>query len=198
MRQTEDELMRNMLAATAGFINCTGGVNGDNPTEISAADVDTVVGTLLGNNAFTITDGIEGMNKFGTAPVRNAYFALCHTALQGNLASVNNFLHAWNYPKQEALPSEWGNIANLRFLISSIGSISQNASLLGANVYNIFCTGLQAYAAIELEGGNASFIYRDPMYDGALALNSTCAWKFAEAVRILNDQWIINLRTTLA
>ena len=26
--QTEDELTRNMLAATAGFINCVGGVNG--------------------------------------------------------------------------------------------------------------------------------------------------------------------------
>lgn len=28
LRQTEDELTRNMLAATAGFINCVGGVNG--------------------------------------------------------------------------------------------------------------------------------------------------------------------------
>ena len=28
LRQTEDELTRNMLASTASFINCTGGVNG--------------------------------------------------------------------------------------------------------------------------------------------------------------------------
>lgn len=28
MRQTEDELTRNMLASTASFINCTGGTNG--------------------------------------------------------------------------------------------------------------------------------------------------------------------------
>jgi len=28
LRQTEDELTRDMLAATAGFINSTGGVNG--------------------------------------------------------------------------------------------------------------------------------------------------------------------------
>lgn len=28
LRETEDELTRNMLAATAAFINCTGGVNG--------------------------------------------------------------------------------------------------------------------------------------------------------------------------
>ena len=28
LRQTEDQLTRDMLAATASFINCTGGVNG--------------------------------------------------------------------------------------------------------------------------------------------------------------------------
>jgi len=45
-----------MLAATASFINCTGGVNGDNPTEITRADVDVVVRSLLNNNAYTIMD----------------------------------------------------------------------------------------------------------------------------------------------
>ncbi len=56
LRQTEDTLTRDMLAGTAAFINCTGGVNGDNPTEITRSDVDTVVRTLLNNNAYTIMD----------------------------------------------------------------------------------------------------------------------------------------------
>ena len=30
-------------------------------------------------------DNIEGEDKFGTAPVRDAYFALCSTQLTGNL-----------------------------------------------------------------------------------------------------------------
>ena len=50
-RQTEDQLMRDMLASTASFINCVNGTDGDNPTEITRADVDTVVRTLRGNNA---------------------------------------------------------------------------------------------------------------------------------------------------
>ena len=54
-----------MLASTASFINCTAGVNGDNPTEITRSDVDTVVRTLLSNNAYTVLDNIEGQNKFG-------------------------------------------------------------------------------------------------------------------------------------
>lgn len=30
-RETEDQLIRDMLEATASIINCVGGVNGDNP-----------------------------------------------------------------------------------------------------------------------------------------------------------------------
>lgn len=74
LRQTEDQLTRDMLAATAGFINCTGGFNGDNPTEMTRSDVDTVVRTLLDNNAYTIMDNIEAENKFGTAPKMNGRF----------------------------------------------------------------------------------------------------------------------------
>lgn len=199
LRQTEDELTRNMLAATAAFINCTGGVNGDNPTEITRSDVDTVVRTLLNNNAYTIMDNIEGEDKFGTAPVRDAYFALTSTNLTGNLDNVNGFIQKNQYPSpMNALRSEWGAIGNLRFLVSSIGSVTPNASNLGANVYNIFCVGMEAYACIEQDGFSAQFIYRPPIYDGPLALNISVGYKFAEVPRITNDLWVINLRATLA
>src|ERR1017187_957804 len=47
LRQTEDQLSRDMLAATASFINCVGGQNGDNPTEITRTDVDVITRTLM-------------------------------------------------------------------------------------------------------------------------------------------------------
>jgi N4-gp56 family major capsid protein len=199
LRQTEDQLTRDMLASTASFINCTGGVNGDVPTEITRSDVDTVVRSLLNNNAYTIMDNIEGEDKFGTAPVRDAFFALCSTQLTGNLDNVAGFIQKNQYPApMNALRSEWGAIGNLRFLISSIGSQSPNASSLGNNVYNIFCVGMEAYACIEQDGYSASFIYRPPIYDGPLALNASVGYKFAEVPRITNDLWIINLRATQA
>jgi N4-gp56 family major capsid protein len=74
LRQTEDQLTSNMLASTASFINCVGGVNGDVPTELTRSDVDEVVRALLGNNAYTIMDNIEGDLKFGTAPKKNGRF----------------------------------------------------------------------------------------------------------------------------
>ena len=199
LRQTEDQLTRDMLASTASFINCTGGVNGDSPTEITRSDVNTVVRTLLNNNAYTIMDNIEGKDKFGTAPVRDAYFALTSTNMTGDLDNVNGFIHKNQYPSpMNALESEWGSIGNLRFLVSSIGSVTANASMLGANVYNIFCVGMEAYACIEQNGYSASFIYRPPIYDGPLALNASVGYKFAEVPRITNDLWVINLRATLA
>jgi len=60
-----------MLAATAAAINAVGGVNGDNPTEITRPDVDEVVRVLLNNNAYTVLDNIEGEDRFGTAPKLN-------------------------------------------------------------------------------------------------------------------------------
>lgn len=199
LRQTEDELTRNMLASTASFINCVGGVNGDNPTEISRSDVDEVVRTLLNNDAYTVMDNIEGEDKFGTAPVRDAYFALASTQLTGNLDNVAGFIQKNQYPSpMNALRSEWGAIGNLRFLVSSIGSVTPASSNLGADVYNIFCVGMEAYACIEQDGYSASFIYRPPIYDGPLALNASVGYKFAEVPRITNDLWVINLRASLA
>ena len=188
-----------MLAATAAFINCVGGVDGDVPTEITRSDVDTVIATLMNNNAYTIMDNIEGEDKFGTAPVRDAYFALTSTQLIGNLDAVAGFIPKAQYPApMNALRSEYGSCSNLRFLLSSIGSVSPNASSLGANVYNIFCVGMEAYACIEQDGYSASFIYRPPIYDGPLALNASVGYKFAEVPRITNDLWVINLRATKA
>lgn len=199
LRQTEDELTRNMLASTASFINCTGGVNGDSPTEVTRADVDTVVETLLNNDAYTIMDNIEGEDKFGTAPVRDAYFALCSTKLTGNLDNVAGFIHKNQYPSpMNSLRSEWGSIGNLRFQVSSIGSVTPTSSNLNADIFNVFCVGMEAYACVEQDGYSASFIYRPPIYDGPLALNASVGYKFAEVPRITNDLWIINMRCTKA
>lgn len=197
LRKTEDQLTRDMLAATASFISCTGGVNGDSPTEITRADINGVVAELMNNDAMTIMDSIGGEDKFGTGPVRDAYFALCSTRLTPSLDNVAGFLNKAQYPAAQGLRSEYGTAGGLRFLVSSIGSVTPTSSGLGANVYNIFCTGMEAYAAIQQDGYSAQFIYRPPIYDGPLALNCSVGWKMAEVPRITNDLWIFNLRCTI-
>lgn len=198
LRATEDQLTRNMLAGTAAAVNCAGGTNGDVPTEMARSDVDDVVKSLLGVDAKTLLDNIEGDDKFGTSPVRDAYFALSHTDMTKTLESIAGFTHKNSYPSpMNALRSEWGTVGNLRFLISSAGSTTAAASADGDTIYNNFCVGLEAYAKIEQDGFSSQFIYRPPIYDGPLMLNCSVGWKMAECPRILNDAWVINLRSTL-
>lgn len=199
LRQTEDQLMRDKLLSSATFINCVGGGNGDNPTEITRTDVDFVIRTLRNNSAMSFVTGVEGENRFGTSPVRDAYFAIGHTNLIGQLDTCNGFINKWTYPNQQStLDSEWGAIGNLRFLLSPIASVIPTSSLMGADIYSIVCTGREAFAAIEQDGYSASFLYRPAIYDSALSLNCQIGYKFAEVPIIQNDSWCLNLRCTLA
>jgi N4-gp56 family major capsid protein len=150
-----------MLAATATFYNCTGGVNGDLPTNLALSDVDQVTSALLTNDAWMILDTIGGENKFGTGPVRDSYLALGHTALSRDLNNINGFISKWNYPNDnKVLRSEWGSINNVRFLLSSVGSVLPNASTLGNSVYNVFVQGMESLACVEQDNYSARLTKR--------------------------------------
>jgi len=187
LRETEDELTRNMLQSTATFINAVGGVNGDNPTEITRSDIDDVIRTLVVANAKRISNVVEGEDKFGTGPVRQAYFGMCHANMIPQLEAVDGFISVAQYPSQmNILSAEWGSVSNIRFLVSSIGSTTATSSGLGADVYNMFVTGQEAYACIDLDGASANFIYRPLGYgDDPLLQRQSCGFKFASAERIL-------------
>lgn len=162
-------------------------------------DIQTVIRTLLGNNAETLMNNIEGDLKFGTGPVRWAYIAMMHSDVTSNLEAIQQFIPSANYPNpSSALPSEWGSVQNIRYLVSSIGSVSKNSSALGADVYNIFIAANESYACIEQDGYSSTFIYRPPMYSDPLAQNASVGWKMAQVPRILNDTWILNQRCTLS
>ena len=198
LRETEDELLSSMLATTASQINCTGGVSGDSPTEITRSDVDTIVRTLKNASGKMISDNIEGEDKFATAPVRNAYWALCSTQLIGNLEQIGGFIPSAAYPNTtRALQSEWGSASNIRYVVSALGSVSPLASANGFDVYNIFNVAKESYAYIEQDAATATFIYTPPQIAGGpLALNSTCGFKFASACKVTYDIWLINQRAT--
>ena len=190
-----------MLASTASFINCVGGFNGDVPTEMSRSDVDTAVTTLLSANAYTIMDQIEGADKFGTGPIRRAYFGLTNTDMCGSrgLDNVAGFIHSANYQNnRNVLDSEWGSIGSVRFLVSSIAPTVTAGSSAGATVYSNFIIGMQSYGIVHQDGYTSTFVYRPAIYSGPLAQNITVGWKSAMVPRIFNDQWLLNLRCTLA
>jgi len=143
--------------------------------------------------------GIEGMDRFGTGPVRSAYFMLSSTELQPDLDALtgSGFLSSWNYPtNSSALPAEYGSVYNVRILTSSEAPVSRQSSANSLDVYYNPVLGKQAITHINQDGFSMNLIYRDPYYSGMLAQNATLAVKFAQAQAITQDTAIRNLLCT--
>lgn len=165
------------------------------------SDFSLVAATLDTNNAYKFMSGIEGMDRFGTGPVRSAYFMLASTELQPDFDALvgNGFISQWNYPNNSsALPSEYGSAFNIRVLASSEAPVARGASANGRDVYYNAVMGKQAVTHINQDGFSMNLIYRDPYYSGMLAQNATLAVKFAQAQAITQDTAIRNLLCTSA
>jgi len=199
MRQAEDLILRDYIVSAASQIMAGGGSNGDNPTNLGASDFSLVATTLDTNNAYKFMSGIEGENKFGTGPVRSAYFMLSSTELQTDFDGLvgSGFLNQWNYPNNSsALPSEYGSMFNVRVLTSSEAPVARRSSANSQDVYYNTVLGKQAITHINQDGYSMNLIYRDPYYSGMLAQNATLAVKFAQAQAITQDTAIRNLLST--
>lgn len=198
LRKTEDILCRDALVAGAGQIDCSGGGGSDDPTPLSRSDINQAVRTLINNNAWTIADVIGGLDKFGTAPIRESYFVFAHSNLVNDIEAVNGFKNKAEYPSQDRVNrAEWGAVGNSRWFTSTLGSITPNASSLDQDVYNNIFVGLESYGCIVQDGATARFMYLPPFIAGGpLGLYGTAGVSFMEVCRGLNDKWYLNLRST--
>jgi hypothetical protein len=99
-------ILRDFIISAASEIYAGGGANGDNPTNLGTSDFSLVVATLDTNNAYKFMSGIEGMDRFGTGPVRSSYFMLSSTELQTDFDGLTGggyFLSQWNYLRTQVL-----------------------------------------------------------------------------------------------
>ncbi len=199
MRQAEDLILRDYVVSAASEIMAGGGSNGDNPSNLGVSDFSMVATTLDSNNAYKFMAGIEGMDRFGTGPVRSAYFMLSSTELQSDFDSLtgSGFLSQWAYPTNaSALPSEYGSVYNTRILTSSEAPVARGVSANGQDVYYNTVLGKQALTHINQDGYSMRLMYRDPSFSGMLQQNATLAVKFAQAQAVTQDTGIRNLLCT--
>lgn len=199
MRQAEDLILRDYIVSAASQIMAGGGSNGDNPTNLGMSDFSLVATTLDTNNAFKFVSGIEGMDRFGTGPVRASYFMLSSTELQTDFDSLvgQGFKNQWDYPSNStALITEYGNAFNIRVLTSSEAPVARGASANGNDMYYNTVVGKQAITHVKQDGYSMKLIYRDPYYSGMLAQNATLAIKFPQGQGLTQDTAIRNLLST--
>lgn len=199
LRETQDVLQRDNLEATASIVNCVGGSNGDVPTEMAASDVDDIVTTLQQNDGEYIMVKIPGTNQIATSPIGDAYGCMLTARMIPVLNSIDGFTRKQFYPgrNEVSLQSEWGGFNNVRFFISSQGSVSAGASLLGNDVANCFVTAREGYKVVWQAGGKARFIYTPPGYlNDPAHLRHAAACSFYQGQCITQDLWVQNLRSS--
>jgi hypothetical protein len=194
----EDIILRDYLLANASVYNCVGGVDGDNPTEITPKDLSAVGASFDTGNAFKFLTGKQGEDRFGCAPIRAAYMLLASTIIQPSFDAMGSlFTSSWNYPNQnDTIYSEYGAVLNFRIFTSSESALQQASSMSGNDVYNNMAVARESYAHIDQDGYSAQLIYRPPIYSGPLALNGTLGLKFAQAQVVLQQTWLRNVRCT--
>lgn len=197
MAQTIDEVTRDVLASTSSVLQCSNGVNGSTPTELTKADIDAAVKTLLGNEAEMISEVVTGTDQFGTSPVRPSFWGYIDTDLLDDLENVSNFLNTSQYPGDQkvVLDSEWGATGNVRWLYTSVGSVSSAAT----PVYNNIIVGKEAYGVVHLRSESGEF-YVEPLGSAGSAdplhQRGSVGWQHPFVARILNDAFMLNLEAT--
>ena len=194
--RTRDELVRDIMVASLSAVHAAGGSNGSTPTEITKADIDDMVQTLLGYDAEMYAPQITAGSGVGTSPVRAAFWGIAHTDLIDDLEDVSNFKSTVEYPKQDGvIDGEWGSTGNVRWLVSSVAD-KQTAPT--PDEYNLPIIGKNAYAVTDLESGSESVVKAFGSAGTADPLNqrATAGWKMAFVARILNDHFIQLLQVT--
>ena len=194
--QTIDELTRDVLNSTSSVLQCSNGVNGNTPTEMTKADLDAAVIALLGADAEMISEVIPGRDMFGTAPIRPAFWGYIDASLLDDLEAVSNFISSAQYPSnQTVMDSEWGSTGNVRWLFTSIGAVSSASPA----VYSNFIVGKEAYACVHL-GAEAGEFYVEQLGSAGAAdplhQRGSVGWKQPYVARILNDAFMVNLLAT--
>lgn len=208
MGTTLDALTSAELASTSSVVLCANGLNGNTPTELTRADIDIAMVSLESSDALMITEYIEGTNRFGTQPVRQAFFGFLNSAILTDLQNCDGFISVANYPVRDGLDAEWGSVGNTRWLRSSQGSVNTGVS---PNVYNNIIVGREAYACMHLSGReaeresggqiaqNGTIIVKPLGSAGALDPANqfgTVSFSVFYAARILNDAFLRNLQST--
>lgn len=191
--ETIDTLVRDELfaGATTQFANGRANLNAVTDADVfGATEVRKAVRTLKKNNAISFEDGYF-LGKVGPDTAFD---------LMGDPVWVN--AHTYKDGK-ELYKGEIGKLHKARFLEASSNQKSEmNTASTPVEVFSNFIHGKEAIGTVDLEGTrsgkNIGLIIKNPdKGDTSNPLNMfmTIGWKATFATKILNPDWIINIKS---
>lgn len=168
-----DRIIADALDKTPNTQYATGGVpdaSENAPGYIQGPDILTATNFLKQNSAFLVSPNLFGSTIFGSTPVREAFYAFVHVAVEPDLYQIPGFQALAHYGSSVAaqwLPGEIGEFMNARFVASQ--NLPKNTTTNGAteakpHLSNFF-VGRYAYYVTRLGGGSTEFIVSKSGYD---------------------------------
>lgn len=117
-----------------------------------------------------------------------------HTDLRTNIKQLSNFNPTAAYPRQQSvLEAELGSLDELRTVITTEAYKSTDAT----PVYSNLIFAANGYGRIAIDDQSMEMIIK-PLGSGQDPLNQrqTMGWKGRLGGTILDDSWVINLKST--
>lgn len=192
---------------------------------ITLNDIKYSVNLLNRNSAMKFTPMATGDRNINTSTVRASYYGICHSDVEEDIRGLTGFIGVEQYGGYtEIEPSEFGAVGGVRWCSTEIATVATGiattsvANLRGStdilnDVYSTFVYGKEAVGSVGLGEMHAKEIYKmyDPKKPKAVELikkdlgssgiydpyneAGSLAWKVWFAGKILNNNWIVRLRT---
>lgn len=214
-----------LAGQTSTMVRLAGGVATTTSiaTSISANDIKYVVNLLNRQSAMKMYPVGFGSQNIGTAPIREAYFGICHPDVEEDVRGLTGFVGVESYGGYtETFPGEFGTVNGVRFCTSEIANITSDGATASANglrgssatahdIYDTVIYGMEAIGSVGLGENHAKEIYK--MYDRVPAVEliyhapgtsgvadpfnevGSLTWKAFFAMAVLNPLWCARLRT---
>lgn len=192
---------------------------------ITLNDIKAAVNTLQRQSAQKFSPMSTGNEKYNNQPLREAYKGVCHVDVEEDIRMLTGFIGVEQYAAHtEVDVFEFGSVGGVRWSSTEIAPVSTDASTLNSavglrgttgtvhDVYSTFIYGKDAIGTVGLGNTQATndmemygpkppaveIIYKKPgssgIYDPFNEMGSV-AWKAWFAAKILNNAWLVNVKT---
>jgi N4-gp56 family major capsid protein len=221
--QSLNRLQRNELEDNATLTYAGGTTDGTTDEKIGRGHIDYAVNVLDRNDAMYFLPRTEGNRAIGTAPIREAYWGLCHVDVEYDIRNMTGFQDVATYAGQTTIASgEFGTIGRVRWVCSSEGSIDTNVGATGGtdlrettasktDLYSSVIFGKEAVGSLGLGMKHVKEIYMaGDKLPGAIMISkakgsagvadaldelTSLGWKSWHGAKILNSNWIYGIRS---
>lgn len=173
------------------------------------------VRALMRQNAKEITRIVRSTPSYGTLNVPKSFIALCHVDVKNDVEDLTGFKPVEDYGAIPPYENEFGAVAGVRFLTSTLYSALLDSGTgiahtpVGGAAFNLISNGgvncdiyqtlilaQNAYGLVPLKGANAltpMVTNPKPSDSDPWAQRGWVTWKSTQTAAILNDAWMIRL-----